>query len=264
LTETIIRCFSRFSTRVAISGLEMSDVGFPLRTILRRQANVDVLTSEAKSIDPSSRTVALADGHTLSYDYLVVATGAQTDYFGHAEWCAHAPGLKNLADAMAIRSRVLAAFDRADEEHDPDTQRADLTFVVVGGGPTGVELAGAIAELARLRCDLRRIDRASTKVLLVDAGPAILPAYPPALQKKALDQLASLGVEVRLHCPVEGVDENGVLVGGKRVAARTVLWAAGVCGTSLARSLGMPVDGHGRVLQPFQGHARPRSRAVET
>jgi NADH dehydrogenase len=233
--------------KVAISGLEMSDVGFPLRTILSRQANVDVLMNEAESIDPSSRTVGLADGNTLSYDYLIVATGAQTDYFGHAEWSAHAPGLKNLADAMAIRFRVLSAFERAEEEHDPDTQRADLTFVVVGGGPTGVELAGAIAELARLRCDFRHIDPASAKVLIVDAGPAILPTYPAVLQKKALDQLASLGVEVRMHCPVEGVDEGGVLVGGKRIAARTVLWAAGVCGTPLARSLGMPVDRHGRV-----------------
>jgi NADH dehydrogenase len=235
--------------QVATSGLEMSDVGFPLRTVLRRHANVDVLMAEAESIDSSSRTVGLTDGNTLAYDYLVVATGAQADYFGHAEWSTHAPSLKSLADAMAIRFRVLTAFERAEEEHDPDAQRADLTFVVVGGGPTGVELAGAIAELARhsLRGDFRHIEPASAKVLLVDAGHAILSAYPAALQKKALDQLASLGVEVRMHCSVEELDEDGVLVEGKRIAARTVLWAAGVCATPLARSLGIPLDAHGRV-----------------
>jgi NADH dehydrogenase len=205
--------------------------------------------AEAESIHPSSQTVGLTDGNALAYDYLIVATGAQTDYLGHAEWSTHAPGLKNLADAMAMRFRVLSAFERAEEEHDPDAQRADLTFVVVGGGPTGVELAGAIAELARhsLRGDFRHIDPASAKVVLVDAGNAILSAYPAALQKKALDQLATLGVEVRLNCSVQNVDEDGVLVEGKRIRARTVLWAAGVCGTPLARSLGTPVDGHGRV-----------------
>jgi NADH dehydrogenase len=235
--------------QVATSGLEMSDVGFPLRTVFRRHPNVDVLMAEAESIEPSSRTVGLTDGNTLAYDYLIVATGAQANYFGHDEWSAHAPSLKSLADAMAMRFRVLSAFERAEEEHDPDLQRAELTFVVVGGGPTGVELAGAVAELARhsLRRDFRHIDPASAKVLLVDAGGAILPSYPPALQKKALDQLASLGVEVRMHCSVEDVDEDGVLVEGKRIASRTVLWAAGVCGTPLACSLGVPMDRHGRV-----------------
>jgi NADH dehydrogenase FAD-containing subunit len=135
--------------QVATAGLEISDVGFPLRTVLRRHSNVDVLMAEAESIDAASRTVSLADGNTLAYDYLIVATGAQADYFGHAEWCAHAPSLKDLADAMAIRSRVLTAFERAEEEHDPEVQRAYLTFVIVGGGATGVELAGAIAELAK-------------------------------------------------------------------------------------------------------------------
>jgi NADH dehydrogenase len=235
--------------QVATSGLEMSDVGFPLRTALHGHANVDVLMAEAESIDSSSRTVGLTDGNTLAYDYLIVATGAQSDYLGHAEWSTHAPGLKSLADAMAMRFRVLSAFERAEEEHDPDAQRADLTFVVVGGGPTGVELAGAIAELARhsLRGDFRHIETANAKVVLLDSGKAILSSYPEALQKKALDQLASLGVEVRMHCSVEDVDEDGVLVDGKRIAARTVLWAAGVCGTPLARSLGTPVDAHGRV-----------------
>ena len=243
------QAFQPLLYQVATSGLEMSDVGFPLRTVLRQCANVDVVMAEAELIDAAARTVLLRDGNTLAYDYLIVATGAQADYFGHPEWSSYAPSLKSLADAMAMRSRVLTAFERAEEERDPDVQRADLTFVVVGGGPTGVELAGAIAELAKhsLKGDFRHIDPASAKVLLLDAGSAILSGYPAALQKKALAQLASLGVEVRMHCHVEDIDDNGVMVEGKRIAARTVLWAAGVCGTPLARSLGIPVDGHGRV-----------------
>jgi NADH dehydrogenase len=193
--------------------------------------------------------VSFTDGSKVTYDYLVVATGAQSDYFGHAEWSTLAPSLKTLADAMAMRSRVLGAFERAEEERDPDKQRAHLTFIVVGGGPTGVELAAAIAELARhsLRGDFRHIDPASAKVLLLDAGKAILASYAPALQEKALEQLASLGVEVRTQCSVEGIDEDGVFLEGKRIAARTILWAAGVRATPLARSIGVPLDHHGRV-----------------
>jgi NADH dehydrogenase len=235
--------------QVATSGLEVSDVGFPLRTALRRRANVAVLMAEAESIDPASHAVVLTDGSTLDYDYLIVATGAETDYFGHPEWSAHAPGLKSLADAMAMRFRVLSAFERAEREDDPQARRAALTFVVVGGGPTGVELAGAVAELAKhsLRGDFRHIDPASAKVILVDAGAALLAGYPASLQRKALEQLASLGVDVRLRSSVEEIDEDGALVDGKRIAARTVLWAAGVCGTPIARSLGVPVDRHGRI-----------------
>jgi len=235
--------------QVATAGLEAPNIGFPLRRILRGQANADVLMAEAESIDPTSRTVRLTNGTTIAYDYLIVATGAEPDYFGHAEWGAHATGLKSLFDAMTIRTRVLMAFERAEDEQDADRQRAELSFVVVGGGPTGVELAGAIAELARhsLRRDFRHIDPTRAKVLLVEGGPAILPSYPADLQQKALKQLASLGVEVRTHVTVEDIDENGVLAGGARIVARTVLWAAGVRGTSLVRSLGVPVDRHGRV-----------------
>jgi len=235
--------------QVATCGLEMSDVGFPLRSVLRHHANVDVRMAQVESVDPASRTVVFADGHTLVYDYLIVATGSQSNYLGHPEWSAHAPSLKSLADAMALRSRILRAFERAEEEHDPEAQRAYLTFVVVGGGPTGVELAGAIAELARhsLRGDFRHIDPASAKVLLLDAGKALLASYPEDLQKKAQEDLTSLGVEVRMHAAVEDIDTEGVRVAGKQIAARTVLWAAGVCGTPLARSLGVPLDRHGRV-----------------
>jgi NADH:ubiquinone reductase (H+-translocating) len=235
--------------QVATAGLAMEVIGFPLRTAVRRQANTDVLMAEAESIDPASRTVRLADRNALAFDYLIVATGAQPSYLGHEDWSQRAPSLKSLADAMLLRSRVLEAFERGEIEGDPEQKRAELSFVIVGGGPTGVELAGAIAELARhgLRRDFRHIDPATAKVLLVEGGPSILPSYPAELQKKALEQLGSLGVEVRTHRRVEGIDENGILAGGERVEARTVLWAAGVHGTPIVRSLGVPVDRHGKV-----------------
>jgi NADH dehydrogenase len=243
------QAFQPLLYQVATAGLEAADVGFPLRTELRRQTNTDVLMTEAESIEPASRTVRLADGNALEYDYLIVATGSQSNYFAHPEWSARAPALKDIGDAMAIRFRVLAAFERAEDERDPDACRADLSFVVVGGGPTGVELAGAIAELARhsLRRDFRHIDPTRARVLLVEGGPAILPEYPAGLQKKALEQLTTLGVEVRTGAQVEDVDEGGVLIGGQRVSARTVLWAAGVRGTPVVRSLGVLVDHHGKV-----------------
>lgn len=235
--------------QVATAGLEMPLVGFPLRTLLRRQANTEVLMTEAESIDPASATVRLGDGDPLAYDYLIVATGAGPSYLGHDDWSARAPGLKTLADAASIRARVLEAFERAETEHAPDEQRAELSFVVVGGGPTGVELAGAIAELARhaLRRDFRHIDPTKAKVILVEGGPAVLPTYPPPLQRRAIEQLASLGVEVRTNWRVEELDGNGVSGGGERIVARTVLWAAGVRGTAVVRSLGVPLDRHGRV-----------------
>ena len=243
------QAFQPLLYQVATAGLEAPDVGFPLRTLLRRQRNTDVLMAEVESIDPASRTVRFVNGNTLGYDYLVVATGAEPNYFGHPEWSAHATGLKSIADAMEIRARVLMAFERAEDEHDPEARRADLSFVVVGGGPTGVELAGAIAELARhsLRRDFRHIDPTRATVLLLESGPAVLPSYPPDLQQKARAQLESLGVEVRTGTPVERIDEEGVLAGGNRIIARTVLWAAGVRGTSIARTLGVPLDRHGRV-----------------
>lgn len=243
--------------QVATAGLEAPKVGFPLRTLLRGQANTDVLMTQAQSIQPASRSVRLADGNTLAYDYLIVATGAQPNYFGHDEWTAHASGLKSLADAMVIRARVLMAFERAEDERDPDAQGAELSFVVVGGGATGVELAGALVELARrsLRRDFRHIDPTKAKVVLLEGGPSILPSYPADLQQKALAQLTSLGVEIRTRSRVEHIDENGVVAGGARIGARTVLWAAGVRGTSIAHSLGVPVDSQGRVAVTPTLHA---------
>jgi NADH dehydrogenase len=235
--------------QAATAQLETPDIGYPFRSVLRRHKNTEVLMAEAESVDAATQTVQLASGDTLRYDYLIVATGAQSFYFGHPEWRAHAPGLKSIRDALEIRYRVVIAFERAEQEHGPEEQREHLTFVIVGGGPTGVELAGAVAELARhaLKRDFRHIDPTSARVLLVEAGPTILPMYPKELQVRALKQLASIGVEVRTSAIVRNVDERGVLVDREPVAARTVLWAAGVIGTPIARSLGVPLDRHGLV-----------------
>jgi NADH dehydrogenase len=235
--------------QVATAKLEAAEIGYPLRTALRRQRNAEVRMAEAEHIDTATQTVHLAHGDSIEYDYLIVATGAQSFYFGHPEWSAHAPGLKSLRDAMEIRTRVLVAFEQAEQERDPEVVRALLTFVVVGGGPTGVELAGAISELARhsLKRDFRHIDPTQAHVLLVEAGPTILSMYPAELQRKALAQLQHLGVEVRTATRVKQVDEHGVVLGDQFLAARTVLWGAGMVGTPIARSLGVTLDRHGRV-----------------
>jgi NADH dehydrogenase len=235
--------------QVATAGLEAPDIGYPLRTAMRRQRNADVLMAEAERIDPTTRTVYFTNGNRLDYDYLIVCTGVESSYFGHSEWQANAPGLKSIDEAMEIRSRVLTAFERAEQESDPDARRALLNFIVVGGGPTGVELAGAISELARhsLKRDFRKIDPTQARVLLFEAGPAILPTYPADLQGKAVSQLQHIGVEVHTSTRVQELDEHGVIVDGARIAARTVLWAAGVAATPIARSLGVRLDRHGRV-----------------
>ena len=236
--------------QVATAALETSEVGFPLRSLLRRQTNTEVLMATVAAIDPSTRSVHLENGHAVVYDYLILAAGAEPFYFGHPEYRAYAPSLKGLEDAIEMRHGVLMAFERAEQEPDPVMVRALLTFVVVGAGPTGVELAGAIAELARrsLRRDFRHIDPTQARVLLVQAGPEVLPTYPASLRIKAVRQLASLGVEVRTSAPVTSVDEVGVLIdGGERIFARTVLWTAGVATVPLARTLGVPVDRHGRI-----------------
>jgi NADH dehydrogenase len=235
--------------QAATAQLETPDIGYPLRSVLRRHKNTEVLMAEAETIDAAAQTVQLAAGNSLRYDYLIVATGAQSSYFGHPEWRAHAPGLKNIGDAIEIRYRVLIAFERAEQERDPEEQREQLTFVIVGGGPTGVELAGAVAELARhaLKRDFHHIDPTRARVLLVEAGPTILPTYPQRLQLKALAQLQRIGVEVRTSAAVRHVDERGVLVGSEPIAARTVLWGAGMVGTPIVRSLDVPLDRHGLV-----------------
>jgi NADH dehydrogenase len=234
--------------QVATAGLSPAEIASPIRRILWRQRNTSVLLAEVTAVDPAAKRVVLSDG-ALAYDTLILAPGATHSYFGHDEWEPHAPGLKSLEDALEIRRRALLAFERAEREADVEARRQWLTFVVIGGGPTGVEMAGAFGEIARntLARDFRHIDPRTARVILVEAGPRILPAYPDDLAEKATRQLESLGVQVWTGAPVTDVGEGGVRMGEDRVAARTVVWAAGVQASPLARSLGAPLDRAGRV-----------------
>ncbi len=234
--------------QVATAALNPSDIAVPIRRVLRRQENASVLLGEATAVDVAARKVILADGE-IPYDYLIIATGAAHSYFGHDDWARVAPGLKTIEDALEIRRRILLAFEAAEREADPGRRRELLTFVVVGGGPTGVELAGALAEIARriLRQDFRSIDPASARVLLVEAGPRLLPAFDARLSEKAARALRRLGAEVVTDSPVTSIDATGVSLGARRIPSRNVLWAAGVAASPLARSLGVPLDRAGRV-----------------
>jgi NADH:ubiquinone reductase (H+-translocating) len=239
--------------QVATGSLAAGEIATPLRWILRRQRNATVAMAEVEGIDLEGRTVTARgrDGHehVLPYDTLVVAAGAETAYFGHPQWAADAPGLKSIEDAVELRRRILAAFEAAELEEDPEARRAWLTFVVVGAGPTGVELAGQIGELARdtLRSDFDRIDTATARVLLLDAGDQVLPTLPRRLGLRAQRDLQHLGVSVQLHATVTGVDATGVQLDGDRIAARTVVWAAGVRGSPLASALAAELASGGRV-----------------
>ena len=235
--------------QVATAGLSAPDISAPLRHILRRQRNVTVLMAEARVIETPRKRVIDAEGKAHDYDYLVLATGATHAYFGHDDWSRFAPGLKTLDDALAIRRRILSAFERAEMEPDPAAQAAWLTFAIVGAGPTGVELAGTLAEIARhtLRHEFRRIDLHAARVLLLEAGPRVLSSFPESLSEKARKQLERLGVEVHTGTPVGAIDADGVLLGPQRIAARTVLWSAGVAASPLAKSLGVALDRAGRV-----------------
>jgi NADH dehydrogenase len=234
--------------QVATAGLSAPEVAAPLRRILRRYQNVTVLLAEATRVAAAERQVILTDGE-IGYDYLILATGATHSYFGHAGWERFAPGLKSLEDALVIRRRMLLAFERAEREPDPERRSDWLTFVVIGGGPTGVELAGTLIEIARytLRHEFRRVDPAEARVILLEGLDRVLPPYPPDLSEKARQQLERLGVEVRTRSMVTGVDAEGVMVGFERLRARTVLWGAGVAASPLGRSLAAPVDKAGRV-----------------
>jgi NADH dehydrogenase len=235
--------------QVATAALSPADIAAPIRRIFRKQANVSVMLADATAVDVASRRVRLADGH-LDYDILIIATGATHAYFGHDEWAENATGLKSLRDALQIRQQVLMAFEIAEREPDEARRRAWMTFVIVGGGPTGVELAGTLAEVSRqtLARDFRRINTASARVILVEAGPRVLSAYSEDLSQAARKQLERLGVSVWAGVQVTGIDEDGVCIGPERVHARTVVWAAGVAGSPLARTLGVPLDRAGRVL----------------
>jgi len=235
--------------QVATAGLSAPDIAAPLRHILRRQANVEVLLAEATRIDSAQRRVVFADGSTQSYDFLVLATGATHAYFGHDEWAPFAPGLKTLDDALQVRRRLLIAFERAEAETDPQRRAAWLNFAIVGGGPTGVELAGTLAEIAHhtLKREFRRIDPAAAKVRLIEAGPRVLAHFPEALSAKARRQLERLGVEVSTGTAVTDINADGYRLGTQFVPAKTVVWAAGVAASPLAQSLGVPLDRAGRV-----------------
>jgi len=244
--------------QVAMAGLSPADIASPIRSVLRRQRNATVLLADVVSVDLADKRLRLADGE-LSYDFLVYAPGAQNSYFGHDEWERFAPGLKSIEDAIEIRRRVLVAFERAERAIDDEERQRLLTFVVIGGGPTGVELAGAIAELSKtvLAREFRRIDPRATKVVLIEAGTRILPSFDENLSLRAVDQLSDLGVEVRLGARVTTIDADGVIVAQKgvddateteRIASRTVVWGAGVAPTPLAKTLGVPLDRSGRVL----------------
>jgi NADH dehydrogenase len=235
--------------QVATAGLSAPDIAAPLRHILREQRNVTVLMGEAVAVDAAHREVQLGDGAALGYDILLLACGARHAYFGHDEWAPFAPGLKTLDDALEIRRRILTAFERAEREVDPVARAAWLTFAVVGGGPTGVELAGTLAEIARhtLHDEFRRIDSRHARIVLLEAGPRVLSNFPESLSTKARTQLQRLGVEVRTGVAVTQIGRDGLQLGEESIAARTVLWAAGVAASPLARTLGVPLDRAGRV-----------------
>ena len=236
--------------QVATAGLAAPDIATPIRAILRRQENATVLLAEAQAIDPAARRVTLDLG-TVGYDFLIVATGSTHSYFGHDAWAPHAPGLKDVEDAFEVRSRILLAFERAEAAPDEEARRQWLTFVVVGGGPTGVELAGAIGEIARktLARDFRNFDPRTARIVLVDGADRVLPTFPVESSRDAARLLVRKGVEIVLGARATGIDERGVeLDGARRIEARTVLWAAGVAMSPLARGLGAGLDRQGRVL----------------
>jgi NADH:ubiquinone reductase (H+-translocating) len=235
--------------QVATAGLSPADIAAPIRWILRRQANVRVLLDDVVQVHPNERRLTLAASGALRYDYLVVATGVTHAYFGRDDWAAHAPGLKTLDDAVAIRRRVLVAFEKAEREPDPARQRELLTFVVIGGGPTGVEMAGAISEIARqtLADEFDAVAPRTARVLLLEGGPTILPSYVERLRVSARAALTSLGVEVRESTRVTEVGDGVVRAAEETIVAGTIVWAAGVQASPMGRQLGAEVDRSGRV-----------------
>jgi NADH dehydrogenase len=236
--------------QVAMAGLSPADIAQPIRSILRSERNVTVLMAEASRVAADERRVHLADGTWLDYDFLVVACGAETSYFGHVDWEAAAPGLKSIEDAVEIRQRVLLAFEVAERADDPARRAQLLSFVVIGGGPTGVELAGALSELSKfvLDRDFRRIDPSDAKVRLLEAGPRILPSFPDDLAESATAQLRELGVEVRTSANVTAIEPDCVHVGEDTIPCSVVLWAAGVRANPLTATIGAPLDRMGRVV----------------
>ncbi len=248
--------------QVATAALNPGDIAYPIRSVLRNQANARTILARADRIDLQDRLVILKDGDEIPFDYLIVATGATHSYFGHDDWEPWAPGLKTIEDALEIRRRVLSAYEAAEREPDPERVRTLLTFVVVGAGPTGVELAGALMEIGRetVAKDYRSFDPRSLRVVLIEGNERVLPPFSPRMSKIAHAALEKMGVEVRTGAQVTGIDKDGVLVGSERIAARVVLWAAGVAASPLGKTLGSATDRAGRVVvQPdlsIEGNAR--------
>ena len=235
--------------QVATAGLSAPDIAAPLRQILRRQKNVVVRMATVARVDADGKCVELADGSTIGFDHLLLASGATHAYFGNDHWAEHAPGLKTLDDALDLRRKLLLAFERAESATDPAERDAWLSFAIVGGGPTGVELAGTLAEIARhtLQGEFRNIDPARARVRLIEAGPRVLSSFPEDLSQRAREQLERLGVDVVTGKPVEEITAEGYRVGGRFVPARTVVWAAGVAASPLAQCLDVPLDRAGRI-----------------
>lgn len=235
--------------QVAMAGLSPAEIAAPIRGILSRQKNVRVLQGEVRSVDFAENRV-MADFGEVTYDYLIMACGAKHSYFGKPEWEQYAPGLKTLEQATEIRRRVLSAFENAEREKDLEKQKRLLTFVVVGGGPTGVELAGAIGEMSRytLAKDFRAIDAALARVILIEAGPRILPMFSPELSTRAVRDLEHLGVQVWTSSKVSDISDHGIAIGSEQIQSATILWAAGVEASSLGRKLRLQTDSAGRVI----------------
>jgi NADH dehydrogenase len=239
--------------QVAAAALSPGDIASPIRWILRRQSNVRVLLGEVTGVDLTGKAVVIDGRERLGYDFLILAAGATHSYFGHDDWSAYAKGLKTLDDALTMRRRMLLAFEEAEREADPARRRHLLTFVLIGGGPTGVELAGALAEIARhtLKHEFDRIDPESSRIVLIEAGPTILPSFPESLRDSARRALRKLGVEVWENARVTQVEAEAVQVGDDRIPAHTILWSAGVAGAAVGASLGVPLDRVGRIaVQP--------------
>jgi len=234
--------------QVATAALSPADIAAPIRGILSRQANTNVVLGTVTGIDTAARAV-LIGGRRVPYDQLIIAAGAREAYFGHDEWAAVTSGLKSIEDATTMRRRILVAFERAEDSDDEAERRRLLTFVIIGGGPTGVELAGTLAELAKaaLARDFRRIDTTTARIVLIEAGPRLLPSFPPSLSERAAQALSRLGVELRLDNPVTGCDQHGAVLGDERIDSRTLIWAAGVAASPAAAWLGIKPGPGGRV-----------------